>query len=30
VGWMPRQLVRWMNKLWSMPASTIARQAMLE
>jgi hypothetical protein len=36
VGWYPvqvfvaRQLVRWMNKLWSMPASTIARQAMLE
>jgi hypothetical protein len=36
VGWYPlqvfvaRQLVRWMNKLWSMPASTIARQAMQE
>jgi hypothetical protein len=36
VGWYPlqvfvaRQLVRWMNKLWSMHASTVARQAMLE
>jgi len=36
VGWYPlqlfvaRQLVRWMNKLWSMPAQTIARCALME
>jgi hypothetical protein len=36
VGWYPlqifvaRQLVRWMNKLWRMPASTLARRALLE
>jgi hypothetical protein len=36
LGWYPlqvyvaRQLVRFMNKLWGMPASTMARRAMLE
>jgi hypothetical protein len=36
VGWYPlqvfvaRQLVRWMNKLWRLPASNFARRAMLE
>jgi hypothetical protein len=36
LGWYPlqvyvaRQLVRFMNKLWSMPAPTLARRAMLE